>query len=269
MKPETSTRLALHAHHNVLQPALQAGRIDRLLVGEEAARVLALVERLMCGALPDGWSAERRGSSLAAVPPAGVVVHAVDGRAVAAACLPDLDAPRAELDAHVARNAAELQVHAHTHRCRKGGYKGTDDSCAMAYPRVLHSATSNDGGVVRVRLDVGSLVFYVPAVMLASPCNHTIGMGIEQSRWARQMDLHLARVARGEAQAEDAPRPQSLHEASIDGSFYMCKYTCKADNQDAHGEFLTLATEPRPVRYALEFSREIVAASVIVRIRCT
>ena len=73
-------------------------------------------------------------------------------------------------------------MHSHTHRCRKGNHKGTDDDCAMAYPRCVHPATTFEGGVVRARLDAGPLVFYVPAVLLASPCNHTICVGLEQSR---------------------------------------------------------------------------------------
>lgn len=248
VKPETSTRLALHAHHAILQPPLQAAHVERLLAGPEAERVLALVERLMCGYLPEGWTAERRGRVLAAVPPAGAALRPVDGRTAAGACLPPLDDSRAELDAHIARNALEAQTHGHTHRCRKGGYKGTDDSCALAFPRVVHPATSQENGVVLARLDIGSLVFYVPAVMLATPCNHAVLIGVEQSRWARQRELHLAKVARREAREQDAPQPVSVHQASINGSFYICKYTCKEDNGDAHGAAVALASEPRQVR---------------------
>ena len=102
--------------------------------------------------------------------------------------------------------------------------------------------------MVRARLDAGPLVFYVPAVLLASPCNHTICVGLEQSRWARQRQLHMARVACGRAEAADAPAPPTLHEASMDASMYMCKYACKADNLDAHAGFLALATAPQQVR---------------------
>lgn len=248
VKPETSTRSALHAHHTVLQPALQAGHVERLLAGPDGSRVLQLVERLACGYLPEGWIAEQRGRTLVPVAPAGATIRRSDGRAAAAACLPPLDASADDLDAHVARNVTESQVHGHTHRCKKGGYNGTDDSCAMNYPRQLHDETTYQDGILRARLDVGSLVFYVPTVMLAAPCNHTVCIGVEQSRWARQLALHRAKVARGEARPDAAPAPPSIHEASIDASFYMCKYTCKADNQDAHGAFLALAVEPQRVR---------------------
>jgi hypothetical protein len=62
------------------------------------------------------------------------------------------------------------------------------------------------------------------------------------------LHLHQARVARGEAREQDAPPPPTLHEASLDGSMYVCKYACKADNTDAHGDFLARATEPSQVR---------------------
>jgi ribosomal protein S4 len=86
--------------------------------------------------------------------------------------------------------------------------------------------------------------------MLALPCNHTIGIGIEQSRWARQKHLHDVKVARGEARPQDAPRPQTLHEASLDNSFYMGKYSTKVDDCDTHGEIITLATASDRVRHA-------------------
>lgn len=248
VKPETSTRYALHGHHALLQPALQTGHIERLLDGPDADRVLALVERLACGYLPNGWETEMRGRTLAAVPVDGGTAPRTDGRTAAGACLPPLDAPENDLFAHIARNVVETQVHGHTHRCKKGSFRGTDDSCAMAYPRPLHPATTYQDGVLRARLDVGSLVFYVPTVMLASPCNHTVIVGVEQSRWARAVELHRKRVALGEARPEALPVPTPLHEASIDASFYMCKYACKADNQDAHGAFLALATQPQRVR---------------------
>jgi hypothetical protein len=250
VKFETSTRMALHAHHVIMQPPLQTPHVERLLAGADAGRVLGLVERLMCGYLPGACAAERRGRTLVVVPDDISAVRPVDGRFNPTACLPALDDSRAELDAHIARTAVSTQDHAHTHRCRKGGYKGTDESCALAYPRVVQAATTCENGVVLARLDLGRLVFYVPTVMLALPCNHTIGVGIEQSRWARQKHLHDVKVARGEARPQDAPRPQTLHEASLDNSFYMGKYSTKVDDCDTHGEIITLATASDRVRHA-------------------
>jgi hypothetical protein len=145
-KTETGGRGGLHCHDLVNQSAMQPDRLEAFLAGAQRAAVLAFVERLMCGSLPDGWSIGHAGAHSKALPPDGsplprglcVLTFAAWGPPLGA------DAPPGSTDAARARTLVDLQLHEHTARCKKGGHAGTDDDCAL------------DGDVVRGRRAAGA-----------------------------------------------------------------------------------------------------------------
>ena len=97
----------------------------------------------------------------------------------------------AKLNDYVARMAYLCQNHKHTGTCSKGGRKGDDSDCRMAYPRllVLLSMVKDVEGTFLLKRNLATLVPYVRAIVLACPCNHTMSFASEISRWMR--DHHL------------------------------------------------------------------------------
>ena len=98
----------------------------------------------------------------------------------------------AKLNDYVARMAYLCQIHdTHNGTCSKGGRKGDDSDCRMAYPRLLvHLSTVKDAeGTFLLKRNLARLVPYVRAMVLACPCNHTMSFASEISRWMR--DHHL------------------------------------------------------------------------------
>lgn len=230
---ETSGRGALHWHAPIILPPLHALR--RLVAEGGLDALLAFVNRVMCGTMPPGWAVTCTGTNFAARPAEGVAVEAVPAGLQAAACRPPLDgtAPAQELDAHVARAAAQLQMHQHSARCRKGGHAGVDGDCALHQPRAVVDRTHFlEGGCLLAEHSVGRLVHYSPTVMLALPVNHTLTLFCEASTWNTEFQRHAGEVAAGRASAGDAPAPPDVLVLALKSSFYSCKYTTKEEMVD-------------------------------------
>lgn len=196
--PEESTRGSNHFHASLIQPQLQPGRLDHHLADAASRqRVFDLISDLMCGTLPEGYTMERAGASTRAVPPDGVTLQPVPHGLLPLACRPPVDGSLApeEINAHLARAAMAIMLHVHSHRCRKGGHRGTDADCAGLWPRPTVEETGfHPDGPILARLDVPHLTFYTKALMLAHAMNHVVYLGIEQSRWNAENERHKAKV---------------------------------------------------------------------------
>lgn len=92
-----------------------------------------------------------------------------------------------KLNNYVTRMAYQCQNHDHTGTCKKGGRKGDDFDCRMAYPRLLVvlSLMKDVEGSFLLKRNSATLVPYVRALILALPCNHTMSFASEISRWER------------------------------------------------------------------------------------
>lgn len=250
MKVETGGRGALHAHHLLVQDAMRPDRLDELFAGDTADAMFSFVNRLMRGYVPAGWTIDTTGRYAVAKPTQPTDVAPVPDGVLAADCRPPLDGSLsdAELFADQARCAAELQMHRHTARCRKGGHAGTDDDCAMRGTRVPHPKTSYEDGMLLARLDFPEMVFHSPTLSMALRCNNAVFLFAEQSRYVLERHLHAKAVAEGRAKEEDAPARPSTEDAAVDASLYAKKYAAKDDFKERSAEAFMLAAEALEVR---------------------
>lgn len=252
MKVETGGRGALHAHHLLVTDAMRPDRVHDLFTGVASEVMLAYVERLMRGYVPEGWTIAQEGRYAVAQPTRPSVVANVPQGVLAADCRPPMDGslPDAEVFADQARCAAELQMHRHTARCRKHGHAGTDDDCAMRGTRLPHAATTYENGLLLARLDYPGMVFHSAALSMAFRCNNAVFLFAEQSRYALERHLHAKAVAEGRARECDAPQPPSTEDAAVDAAYYATKYAGKDDFNDRVAEAMVLAADALEVRTA-------------------
>jgi len=100
------------------------------------------------------------------------------------------DKKRRKINDVIARAVLQINNHKHTSTCEKGGRAGDDSDCRMDYPRLLLLISIIDKtGMFLLKRDLGSIVPYIRALVLASPCNHTMSLASEASRWVREHHL--------------------------------------------------------------------------------
>jgi hypothetical protein len=86
----------------------------------------------------------------------------------------------------------QVQMHWHTHTCKKGGRSGDRWDCRMGYDRLLVEITmqvATSSPTFLLKRDCGRLVPYVLGLMMACPGNHTMSLTCEESRWMRDHRL--------------------------------------------------------------------------------
>jgi len=257
---ENSSRLALHDHAVLIQADLQPARL--LQLQQVCLQQLDLfVSQLAAKHLPPGWFVQEPtgGGEWAALNDAQPALDfkQVDGRFSSEhefpapkhlldTCIDDKSAAAAVAAAQefVARAAAQMQVHAHSHRCRKGGRRGDDADCAAAKPEAIRPTTIvNDGGTMLFRCDHGMLVPYAPALLLGLPCNHMVALCCDAARWETT-------CTRAQAEGLDPPcdTPGSVTLAAAQAANYACKYiTKKPQEADNTMDYLMAAHKCKPV----------------------
>jgi hypothetical protein len=124
---------------------------------------------------------------------------------------------------------AELVImHKHNPSCGDGRrYAPTDQRCRYAFPRIASNCSEvQQDGLVRLQRQHPMLAGYLPAVMLASPCNCHAEFMNECSR-----ALHKQEVARQLAATADPTDPPSAPlelldaaQHAADEAFYTTKY---------------------------------------------
>ena len=101
-----------------------------------------------------------------------------------------LDSSRDVLEKYVTACILAVNMHTLSFTCEKGNRFGGDEDCRMGFPRPVvstsHSLPSTDGQSFLLRRTDGMIIPYLPALFLASPCNHSINLTCEASRYARE-----------------------------------------------------------------------------------
>jgi hypothetical protein len=101
-----------------------------------------------------------------------------------------LDSSRQSLEEYVSACILAVNMHTHSFTCEKGNRFGGDEDCRMGYPRPIvsasHSLDNTDGQSFLLRRTDGMVIPYQPALFLACPCNHSINLTCEMSRYARE-----------------------------------------------------------------------------------
>lgn len=129
---------------------------------------------------------------------------------------------------HLSVCARAVQFHKHTHTCTKNDHQGTDSSCRMQYPRpvISRSFVQPSSGHVVLKRDAGRIVGYTPSLMLAQPCNQSMNLLCEASRYLRKLQLW---EAANPGKTEGAPVLLTLEQAAVDAAAYASKYATKND----------------------------------------
>jgi len=113
------------------------------------------------------------------------------------------DNKRRKINDIIARAVLQINNHNHTSTCEKGGRVGDDTDCRMDYARLLLIISIIDKtGMFLLKRDHGTIVPYIKALVLASPCNHTMSLASEASRWVRQHYLWSEAKRKGMTQVK-------------------------------------------------------------------
>jgi hypothetical protein len=144
--------------------------------------------------------------------------------------VPLRDTPATDQLIYQANLASDCLDHHHTNRCKKGGCLGTDLSCNVNMPRPTvdqHTIMPNTGTLL-VRCNKSSIAPYIPAVLLANPCNMAIWLSCEVSTWWREWHLWALAKAHGHT---DMPPPECAPVAvqAAQHAEYSLKYSTKND----------------------------------------
>ena len=211
MKPETSTRGALHVHGNAIQAGLQPKVLEKMISSPDLKRrIIYFMESMVYAYLPDphacvsiGMTAYHNTTLLHQVTPINVEKEEMSVRP--SMMLPPLSLQAPELDLgrkqrllyFVAIAVLYLQIHTHSHTCAKNGHAGTDLDCRGMMPRELHAFSDLFlTNFILMQRTHPMVVTYNPAVMLALPCNHMLELGCNPTRCVRTNQLsgraHLA-----------------------------------------------------------------------------
>ncbi|EFJ50814.1 hypothetical protein VOLCADRAFT_88113 [Volvox carteri f. nagariensis] len=121
-------------------------------------------------------------------------------------------------------------THTHNDTCKRHGCRGTDDSCGMAFPRVLRSAFQwiGTGGLFLLpRLGL-NIVPHMPAAALAFGCNQLFTLACEVDRVYTAEAA--AQLARPEDERGDCVLLQPAADRARDSAYYSTKYTGKSIN---------------------------------------
>jgi hypothetical protein len=144
--------------------------------------------------------------------------------------VPLQEATDAQLLVDQSNLAGDCLDHHHTNRCKKGGCLGTDLSCNVTMPRPTvdaHTIVTSSGALL-AKCNKSSIAPYIPAVLLATPCNMAIWLSCEVSTWWR--DWHLWALGKAHNHTE-APPPECAPIAvqAAQQAEYSVKYSTKND----------------------------------------
>lgn len=127
----------------------------------------------------------------------------------------------------VAEAVLYLQIHKHSHTCAKKNGEPNDIGCRLRNPRPAHRETvllNAAHAVVVLKRCCPMFVPYLPALMLAQPCNQAVYLAIDQGIWERECVL-------AQESGRDPPPLLDAEDASHDMASYSSKYSTKADGQ--------------------------------------
>ncbi|EFJ39294.1 hypothetical protein VOLCADRAFT_101142, partial [Volvox carteri f. nagariensis] len=132
--------------------------------------------------------------------------------------------------AHHAAVIRSTLTHTHNDTCKRHGCRGTDDSCGMAFPRVLRSAFQwiGTGGLFLLPRLGPNIVPHMPAAALAFGCNQLFTLACEVDRVYTAEAA--AQLARPEDERGDCVPLQPAADRARDSAYYSTKYTGKSIN---------------------------------------
>ncbi|EFJ50154.1 hypothetical protein VOLCADRAFT_88987 [Volvox carteri f. nagariensis] len=132
--------------------------------------------------------------------------------------------------AHHAAVVRSTLTHTHNDTCKRHGCRGTDDSCGMAFPRVLRSAFQwiGTGGLFLLPRLGPNIVPHMPAAALAFGCNQLFTLACEVDRVYTAEAA--AQLARPEDERGDCALLQPAADRARDAAYYSTKYTGKSIN---------------------------------------
>lgn len=131
---------------------------------------------------------------------------------------------------------ARIQIHHHTHTCKKGGHAGNNLDCRMGFPipMVAISKVDAETGHIYIKRSHTMIVPYLRSLMMAQGCNHAIYPCCSNNRYLRDVFLWEQRPAHSKA---TRPTCSSPVQAAAEAAEYALKYSCKVDNQEINGKF--------------------------------
>jgi hypothetical protein len=147
------------------------------------------------------------------------------------ACRPPLDGtvPIFDLKRSLAFMVATTQKHGHNHSCgfdpKKLPLATQDDMCRFARPWPVNPQTYLDtkSGCLHTRCDDGMLMPYLPALMLACPCNHAFYLMGDMSRHMREVAIWQRKTTADPNFKGAPPVCPSLVETARLASEYACE----------------------------------------------
>ncbi|EFJ39449.1 hypothetical protein VOLCADRAFT_100957, partial [Volvox carteri f. nagariensis] len=137
--------------------------------------------------------------------------------------------------AHHAAVIRSTLTHSHSSTCKRHGCRGTDDSCGMAFPRLICTAFQWIGttGLFLLPCLAPNLVPHMPAIALAFGCNHLMSLACEVDR-EYTADI-AAQLARPPNEHGDCSLLQPAIDRARDAAYYSSKYTAKTiERSQAH-----------------------------------
>jgi len=144
------------------------------------------------------------------------------------------------LNYHLAQCGVTIVWHSHCFTCAKNGFNASDESCRMAYPRVLLKSSYVDEitGSVFLKRQYGYLVSHNLAIMASFPMNHAVYLMCQPDRWLRDYRMWQQKVLENPDLRE--PKLPSLSESAADAACYNTKYITKPDNEQVNEKYLNL-----------------------------
>ncbi|EFJ39912.1 hypothetical protein VOLCADRAFT_100387 [Volvox carteri f. nagariensis] len=246
VKVEQSGRLALHLHGVAHVECFALDNLQALFCGPNC-RALALAYALCEMWYPSPYYAPTPDSGtqplVMGMSDAEAQQHGLPVPAVQADCPPaaynferlagcangGLPPPsrHAACRAHHAAVIRSTLTHSHSSTCKRHGCRGTDDSCGMAFPRLIRTAFQWIGttGLFLLPRLAPNLVPHMPAIALAFGCNHLMSLACEVDR-DYTADI-AAQLARPPNERGDCPLLQPAIDRARDAAYYSSKYTAK------------------------------------------
>jgi hypothetical protein len=212
----------LHAHMCIIQPTLQPSAVMQSLQSH-ATQLAKFAETLMCRIVPD-------------VPRENLVLSTSDPKPAAyqvPLTIPTCRSESAHLDAATASAQLDLQLHHHTHTCKKQGFAGNNWSCRVSMPRPVVANTSvfKDTSTLLVKCNNGHIAPHLKSLLLAQPCNMAVWLSCEASSFYR--DYHIWALGNLHGISTAAPPALPSDEAfAAEKAEYALKYTTKNDSYD-------------------------------------
>ncbi|EFJ42674.1 hypothetical protein VOLCADRAFT_97274 [Volvox carteri f. nagariensis] len=254
VKVEQSGRLALHLHGVAHLECFALDNLQALFCGPNC-RALALAYALCEMWYPSPYYAPTPDSGtqplVMCMSDAEAQQHGLPVPAVQADCPPaaynferlagcangGLPPPsrHAACRAHHTAIIRSTLTHSHSSTCKRHGCRGTDDSCGMAFPRLIRTAFQWIGttGLFLLPRLAPNLVPHMPAIALAFGCNHLMSLACEVDR-EYTADI-AAQLARPPNERGDCSLLQPAIDRARDAAYYSSKYTAKTiERSQAH-----------------------------------